>query len=114
MEQERRDLLVAVSKVLMKQYVDSGRTDKEVFNLWNDFVTMCGELENESTKMVETRALDLAVRHILDDINAIEMDLAWVESSELIVSDMMKKLDCMRTDLTDSIYWAADIDYRGN
>ena len=113
MEQKRRDLCVAVSKVLMKQYVDSGRTNKEMFNLWLDFVSMCGELESESTKVVETRALDLAVRHILDDIEAIEMDLAWVESSEVIVGDMMKKLDCMRAGLTDRIYWAADIDYRG-
>lgn len=113
MEQERRNLLVAVSKALMKQYVSSNRTDKEVYELWNDFVVLCCELEKESTQTFETKALDLAVRHILDDIQAIEMDLACVEASEAIITDMMKKLDCMRKDLTDNIYWAADIDYRG-
>lgn len=113
MKQERRDLCVAVSKALMKQYVNSGKRDKEAFDLWNKFMAMCCELERESTKVVETKALDLAVRHILDDIEAVEMDLACVEASEVIITDMMKKLDCMRKDLTDNIYWAADIDYRG-
>ena len=110
---KRRDLCVAVSRVLMRQYVDSNKQDKEVFYLWSDFMTMCCELERESTKVIETKALDSAVRHILDDIEAIRMDLAYVDTSETILRDIWKKLDCMTADLTDRIYWAADIDYRG-